>query len=196
MFIKSFLIFFSLFISCISYAQSNLPPCSGDYWNNCFEVRESRFGSVYSGEFKDNKQNGQGTEVFNNGNKYVGQFKDEKFNGQGTFTYADGRKYVGEWFETSFQGQGTFTYADGRKYDGQWKGSRYDGFGTLHNADGSIKQQGLWRDDKFVQAQTPPAVPPPVVPKPSVNNAQDIKRQKCIRLGLVPGSADFQQCIN
>jgi hypothetical protein len=32
-------------------------------------------------------------------------------------------------------------------------------------------------------------------PKPTVNNAQDIKRQKCIRLGLAPNSADFQQCV-
>jgi len=32
--------------------------------------------------------------------------------------------------------------------------------------------------------------------KPPVNNTQDNKRQKCISLGLAPGSADFQQCIN
>ena len=113
-------------------------------------------------------------------------------------------------------GQGTYIYANGDKYVGQFKNDNYDGFGTLYNADGSIKQQGLWRDDKFVQAQTPPTVTPPVVPKPPViapvtpnppviapvtpkppvNNAQDIKRQKCIRLGLAPGSADFLQCMN
>jgi hypothetical protein len=33
-------------------------------------------------------------------------------------------------------------------------------------------------------------------PKPLVNNIQDIKRQKCIRLGLAPGSVDFQQCMH
>ena len=31
---------------------------------------------------------------------------------------------------------------------------------------------------------------------PIISNPQDIKRQKCIRLGLAPGSADYQQCIN
>ena len=37
-----------------------------------------------------------------------------------------------------------------------------------------------------------------VAPNPptSISNPQDTKRQKCIRLGLAPGSADFQQCIN
>ena len=32
-------------------------------------------------------------------------------------------------------------------------------------------------------------------PKPPANNAQDIKRQRCINLGLAPNSADFQQCM-
>ena len=31
--------------------------------------------------------------------------------------------------------------------------------------------------------------------KPLISNPQDIKRQKCIRLGLAPGSTDFQQCV-
>ncbi len=29
----------------------------------------------------------------------------------------------------------------------------------------------------------------------SVSNPLDIKRQKCIRLGLIQGSADFQECM-
>jgi hypothetical protein len=37
---------------------------------------------------------------------------------------------------------------------------------------------------------------PPVIPKPPVNNAQDIKRQRCINLGLAPNSTDFLQCMN
>jgi hypothetical protein len=36
------------------------------------------------------------------------------------------------------------------------------------------------------------------VPKPPAmtSNPQEIKRQKCIFLGLVPGTTDFQQCMN
>jgi hypothetical protein len=32
-------------------------------------------------------------------------------------------------------------------------------------------------------------------PKPPISNTQDIKRQRCISLGLAPNSADFQQCM-
>jgi hypothetical protein len=82
---------------------------------------------------------------------------------------------------------------------GQWRDGKYDGQGIFYNSNGSIRQQGIWRNGEFVQTQTPPPPPPkiaPVAPKPPVNNAQDIKRQKCINLGLAPGSIDFQQCIN
>jgi len=54
-------------------------------------------------------------------------------------------------------------------------------------------------NDGFIKAacaQNPPQVIAPVMPKPPVINTQDIKRQKCITLGLTPGSADFQQCMN
>jgi hypothetical protein len=78
------------------------------------------------------------------------------------------------------------------KYEGEFRDNKYYGYGTFYNANGTIYQQGLWKDNVFVQTQTNP----PVVPKPPVNNAQDIKRLKCIRLGLTPGSVDFQQCIN
>jgi len=109
----------------------------------------------------------------------------------GTFTWGDGSKYVGEFKDDRRNGQGTFTAASGEKYVGQWKDDQWDGFGTFYNSNGSIFQQGLWRKFKFVQAQSPP-----VVPNLPENNTQDIKRQKCIRLGLAPNSADFQQCMN
>jgi hypothetical protein len=64
-------------------------------------------------------ENGQGTYVYDNGEKYVGQWKDEGFHGQGTFTYASGSKYVGEWKDDNRNGQGTSTYADGGKYVGE-----------------------------------------------------------------------------
>ena len=150
---KKLLLILCLISSCISYAQSNLPSCNGNFSGPCF-----------------------GAYTFASGNEYVGQWKDDKFHGLGTSTFAGGEKFVGQ-------------YIDGKR----------NGFGTYYYANGSIRQQGLWSDDWFVQAQTtPPPVTPPVIPKPPVpvSNPQDIKRQKCIRLGLAPNSADFQQCMN
>ena len=193
---KKLLLILCLITSSVSYAQNNLPPCNGNFTGPCFGVYEYSNGAKYVGQFKDGLRNGQGTLTHASGAKYVGQFKDGSFNGQGTYTFANGDKYVGQFKDNKYDGFGTFTFANGDKYVGQYKDDKYDGFGTFYNANGSIFQQGLWSNNNFVQAQTPPTVTPPVIPKPPVNNAQDIKRQKCIRLGLVPGSPDFQQCIN
>jgi hypothetical protein len=89
------------------------------------------------------------------------------------------------------------TWSDGRKHVGQYSGNQKNGYGTFYDSNGTVSQQGWWENDKFVKAQAPQVVAP-VVPKlvAPISNPQDIKRQKCIRLGLATGSADFQQCMN
>jgi hypothetical protein len=74
---KLFLVFFSIFISSISYAQSNLPPCNGNFAGPCFAT----FVFPEGGK--------------NAGDKYVGEIKDFKWNGQGTYTRLNGDKYEG-----------------------------------------------------------------------------------------------------
>ena len=88
-----------------------LPPCPSDTnatWDNCFGTYEWT-----SGDFK--------------GDKYVGEWKDDKQHGQGTYYYlADnefkGDKYVGEWKDNKLHGQGTLTSANGNKYEGELLG--------------------------------------------------------------------------
>ena len=236
-----------VFVQSQAQEQINFPACNGDFSGPCFGFRDypngdkyvGQFlngncsgqgthtffdGRIYVGQWRDDKRNGQGTLTWPNGDKYVGQFneglrngqgtltltdgrqyvgqwKDAKFNGQGTYTWPDGFKYVGQFIDDFRNGQGTLTFPDGRQYTGQYKNDKRNGYGTYYNANGSINQQGIWKDGEFVQSETPQIPPPkiaPVVPKPPVpiSNPQDIKRQKCIRLGLAPGSADFQQCMN
>jgi hypothetical protein len=36
---------------------------------------------------------------------------------------------------------------------------------------------------------------PKIPPKPALESPMEIKRQKCLRLGIAPGSLDFQQCM-
>ena len=52
---------------------------------------------TYFGELKDDKPNGQGTEIYPNGAKYVGEWSDGFFNGQGTYTWPDGTVKKGIW---------------------------------------------------------------------------------------------------
>ena len=136
-----------------SYAQSNLPPCpTSGYFHNCFGTSTYANGAKYVGEYKDDKRNGQGTYTFPDGRKYVGEYKDGKFNGQGTETFPDGAKYVGEFKDNKYNGQGTYTFADGNKYVGEFKDDNRNGQGTQYGSNGSIINQGIWANDKFIRS--------------------------------------------
>ena len=71
---------------------------------------------TYFREFKEDKPNGQGTEIYSNGAKYVGEFKDNKRQGQGTRTWANGDKYDGEWKYGRQNGLGSCTSPNWKKY--------------------------------------------------------------------------------
>ena len=161
---------------------SNYPQCgpSHSIWNNCFgtvnydsgnsytgEWKNNKFngqgtytfanGSVYVGDHTDNKANGQGTYTFANGDKYVGEFKDDEFNGQGTFTFGPnsewvGDKYVGEFKDSKRNGQGTYTYANGNKYVGEFKDGKFNGEGIKTYVNGRI-EEGVWKDWVFQYAK-------------------------------------------
>ena len=115
-------------------------------------------GDKYVGEWKDDKKHGQGTYTYADGDKYVGEYKNDKPNGQGTYFFLannqfKGDKYVGEYKDNKKNGQGTFTWADGVKYVGEIKDGKLNGRAIKYSADGSIKESGIYKDDKLVTSQ-------------------------------------------
>ena len=61
-------------------------------------------------------------------------------------------------------GQGTFTWADGIKYVGEFKNDNSHGQGIQYHADGTVDKEGIWKEDKFQNAQN---VTRPVIVKKS-----------------------------
>ena len=158
---KTFYTLILVLLAGTAYGQSKLPACQGSgtaKWNNCFGSWTPSNGDKYVGEFKDGNYNGQGTYYFLadnqfKGDKYVGEWRDGKRNGQGTSTYPDGNKYVGEYKDGVKNGQGTFTWADGVRYVGEFKDGNRHGQGIYYSANGSIKDSGIYKDDKLVTSQ-------------------------------------------
>jgi hypothetical protein len=157
--------------------KSPLPACpTSGYFHNCYGSYTWDDGSQYVGEYKNDKRHGQGTLTWIDGNKYegewqndkrhgqgtytyvygdkyVGEFKNDKRNGNGTYTYSNGDKYVGEYKDSNRHGQGTYTFADGKKEVGEWQNSKLNGYAIQYNADGSIDQEGIFKEGKFLYAQ-------------------------------------------
>ena len=55
------------------------------------------FQHSYSGQWKNGKRNGKGTQIYQDGSTYVGEWKDNMKHGKGTFTYESNDKLVGIW---------------------------------------------------------------------------------------------------
>ena len=181
-FIISLFIFLSLGISNAWALPRCVGTWSVTNWNNCLGTYKWDTGDMYVGEYKNGNRHGKGTYTFPNGDKYIGDHNYDKRNGQGTFIWANGDKYVGqhindnrtgkgtytfgsesEWpgdeyvgeFKNGlYSGQGTYTYADGSKQIGTWENNKLNGYAIKYFANGSIDQEGIFKDDKFLYAQT------------------------------------------
>ncbi|MDB4046453.1 trypsin-like peptidase domain-containing protein, partial [Amylibacter sp.] len=138
------------------YAQTKtLPSCpSSGYFHNCFGTHTWDDGGKYIGEWQNDKTHGQGTYTWASGNKYVGEWQNNKKNGQGTFIWVDGDKYVGDIKNGKWNGQGTYTFSNGKKHVGIWENNKLNGYAIKYFADGSIDQEGIFKDDEFLYAQT------------------------------------------
>jgi len=125
--------------------DNSCPTDPSDLWHNCVGIYTYDDGSKYVGEWKDNKQHGQGTHTWPSGDTYIGEYKDNKKHGQGTYTFAGGDKYIGEFKDNKRHGQGTYTFANGDKYIGEYKDDEYNGQGTY-----TFGPNSEWSGDKYV----------------------------------------------
>ena len=146
--------------------MSSLPPCPSDpnaTFDNCFGTWQWDDGSKYEGEWKKDMKHGQGTFTFANGDKYVGEYKDDLSHGKGTYTFADGRKEVGE-----------------------WENDNLNGYAIQYNSDGTIRREGIFKDNEFLYAETREKKEP---------SKLDKYKSTCEELGFTPGTEKFGDCV-
>ena len=179
---------------------SSLPGCPSDpsaIWNNCFGSYTYSTGDKYVGEWKDNKQHGQGTTTWADGDKYVGEWKDAKKHGQGTYFFGEnsdwaGDVYVGEWRNDNRIGQGVYTYVNGDKYVGEFKDNKIHGQGTYNYASGA-KYVGEYKDHKMHGQGT--YTYPNGVEERGYHMNDEFVPTICENMGLTKGSDPFGNCV-
>ena len=150
---------------------SNLKKCENkEFRDNCIDQEKLPDGGTYYGEFSNNKREGYGKALLNdgsiyegtfkngwrsngilkfkNGDTYTGSFKDGAFNGDGKFLFANGNLYTGQFKNGNYYGKANIKYASGDIYIGYLKDLKFDGEGEYLSKNGQV-YRGLYKDGKF-----------------------------------------------
>ena len=83
----------------------------------------------YEGEWLNNRKDGIGIEIYQDGSKYMGEHKNGVRQGLGTYYWADGSIYEGEWKLNLMDGYGIYKFKDGIICSGFWASNKMNGFG-------------------------------------------------------------------
>ena len=122
---------------------------SGDWKDDLQEGQGEEIlpdGTIYSGQFKEGEKSGKGIVRWPDGSYYDGDFENNVIHGKGAYNWADGRVYVGMWQNGKINGKGKFTWPDGKTYEGEYKNDKKDGFGR-YTVDGKA-YEGTWFNGK------------------------------------------------
>jgi hypothetical protein len=120
----------------------------------------------YEGEFSEGLKQGEGTYVWEGGDRYQGHFSNDRPDGRGKYQFANGDAYEGEVqlgvivgrgtyaskngdvFEGSFengkpQGVGVYRFASGDRYEGEMDAGRLQGRGRYYSKNGDRVEAGF-----------------------------------------------------
>ena len=103
-------------------------------------------GSIYNGDFSEDKKNGYGEEKYKDGSIYKGEFKNGLREGNGILILKSKNKdyyvYKGEFKKDQIWGKGRFKWNNKKEYIGDWENSEISGYGIL--LDGQVKHIGYF----------------------------------------------------
>jgi hypothetical protein len=160
----------------VNYDQSNnWDECKGSYK---FLKGSKYYGTTFVGEWRNGKQDGQGTYIDSTGFSYEGEWKNGIMNGLGKGININGDTYEGQYKDGARHGQGTYTKSNGDEYSGIWK----DGYNENFANDLPTK--------KASQNITPTATPAST-PKVSIEDA----KSQCTDIGFKTGTERFGECV-
>ena len=91
-------------------------------------------GSFFKGNFQNGLRNGNGIWKRNPGNsdKYEGEYKDDKKDGEGVFIWENGNMYKGSFCNDQKHGYGEMRWNDGSFFKGNWENNLHLGESILY----------------------------------------------------------------
>ena len=108
-------------------------------------------GDMYEGMFMCGKLEGMGHLIKKNGDQYVGMFIKGVMEGKGQYTYKDDKRlYDGEFVNGEMTGKGVILYSNGDRYEGEVVSGKRNGKGVLYKDNDTYKEEGIWKDDVII----------------------------------------------
>ena len=93
---------------------------SGAGYAEGVEYSADGYTYLYTGALLNEKPDGFGEIVYDNGDCYKGGFRSGRFDGEGVYTSASGWRYEGGFAGGRMAGEGRYIYADGSVVSGAW----------------------------------------------------------------------------
>jgi hypothetical protein len=90
----------------------------------------------YEGDFSDGLKQGEGTYVWENGDRYQGRFSADRPDGKGKYQFANGDAYEGEVQAGVINGRGSYATKNGDVFDGSFQGGKPHGVGVYRFSSG------------------------------------------------------------
>ena len=106
-----------------------------------------RYRVLYTGQWRRDKFDGDGTRFYDNGDHYEGGFRDGVKSGRGVMAYANGDVYEGGWLDDRRHGQGRLRLANGYVYEGAFESDQKHGDGRFFFASKGQCLEGTWVND-------------------------------------------------
>lgn len=104
-------------------------------------------GAEFQGTFTNGRKSGWGCYRWPDGSEYQGSWADQVIHGPGTYFATDGRCFKGQWKQSVIHGYGSYTWPTGRSYRGQYVSDVKHGFGIFRWPDGHL-YEGFWSEGK------------------------------------------------
>ncbi|XP_002731054.1 uncharacterized protein LOC100366738 [Saccoglossus kowalevskii] len=100
-------------------------------------------GDKYDGEYSRSEEgvlerNGYGEHTTSEGTVYQGNWENDKMNGHGKLMHPSGAIYEGDFVNNQFTGKGRYTWPDGSYYDGPFIENRMEGEGEFTDTDSQV----------------------------------------------------------
>ena len=105
-------------------------------------------GEIFECEFKEGKPDGLGRVTLVNGDVYIGNFVKGKICDQVSIKYKNGESYDGYYKDNKKWGYGCFNFKNGDTYVGDFENDLFNGEGILTKSNGEI-QKGIFKDGVF-----------------------------------------------